>query len=312
MQPKVFISHATEDKKRFVTSFATLLRENGVDAWLDQWEIKAGDSLVDKIFEVGLKEANAVIIVLSKTSVQKPWVREELNTSVVNKICRGTKLIPVIIDECDVPECLRSIVWHRVKNLDSYDQSLQAMLAAIFDIVDKPPVGEPPSCFSGPPSKILGLSRVEELVFVEIAKRQIGDNIAAVIVHDIRVKPIFADIPEDELLESLEILEQEGLIHARHSIGATTARLSNLGFEKYAESYIQDYQGILVHIIALIINEDVLQNDQLAARLGQPIAFVDFMLNHLQNSGHIKKGDYVGGLSRVWHISPSLRRLLSS
>jgi hypothetical protein len=51
--------------------------------------------------EEGLKEARAVIIVLSKVSVQKPWVREELNTSVVNRISRGTRLIPVVIDDHD-------------------------------------------------------------------------------------------------------------------------------------------------------------------------------------------------------------------
>ena len=71
--PKVFVSHASEDKDRFVVEFARRLRENGVDAWLDQWEMKPGDSLVDKIFEEGLKEARAVIVVLSKVSVQKPW-----------------------------------------------------------------------------------------------------------------------------------------------------------------------------------------------------------------------------------------------
>ena len=31
--PKVFISHASEDKERFVVNFATALRENGIDAW---------------------------------------------------------------------------------------------------------------------------------------------------------------------------------------------------------------------------------------------------------------------------------------
>ncbi len=32
----------------------------------------SGDSLIDKIFEEGLKEANAVIIVVSKFSIEKP------------------------------------------------------------------------------------------------------------------------------------------------------------------------------------------------------------------------------------------------
>lgn len=122
------------------------MRENGVDAWLDQWEMKPGDSLVDNIFEEGLKDARAVIAwVLSKVSVQKPWVREELNTSVVNRISRGTRLIPVVIDDCEVPESLRSTLWQKVDDLADYDQSLQRILSAIFDVDDKPNIGQPPA-----------------------------------------------------------------------------------------------------------------------------------------------------------------------
>jgi hypothetical protein len=139
--PKVFVSHASEDKARFVVDFARRLRENGVNAWLDQREMKPGDSLVDKIFEEGLKEARAVVIVLSATSVQKPWVREELNASVVNRVTRGTKLIPVIIDDCDVPEALRSTVWQKVDDLNDYSASLQRILSVIFDVTDKPALG---------------------------------------------------------------------------------------------------------------------------------------------------------------------------
>ena len=63
MNPKVFISHAREDKERFVIDFASKLRANGVDAWLDKWEMLPGDSLVDKIFEEGIKEADSFIII---------------------------------------------------------------------------------------------------------------------------------------------------------------------------------------------------------------------------------------------------------
>ena len=80
INPKVFISHASEDKERLLRAFATKLRqEAGVDAWVDEWEIYPGDSLVQKIFEEGVKDAEAVIIVLSEHSVDKPWVREELS-----------------------------------------------------------------------------------------------------------------------------------------------------------------------------------------------------------------------------------------
>lgn len=81
--PIAFLSHDSEDKERFVLPFAARLRQRGVDAWVDRWEITAGDSLVDKTFEEGLKNASAVIVVLSHISIQKRWVREELDASVV-------------------------------------------------------------------------------------------------------------------------------------------------------------------------------------------------------------------------------------
>jgi len=37
MNPKVFVNHASEDKKRFVLDFAMKLRNHGVDAWLNKW-----------------------------------------------------------------------------------------------------------------------------------------------------------------------------------------------------------------------------------------------------------------------------------
>ncbi len=68
MNPKVFVSHASEDKGRFVIEFSQKLRSKGVDAWVDKWEMLPGDSLVDKIFEEGIKNAQAVIVVISKNS----------------------------------------------------------------------------------------------------------------------------------------------------------------------------------------------------------------------------------------------------
>ncbi|MES1982893.1 MAG: toll/interleukin-1 receptor domain-containing protein [Pseudomonadota bacterium] len=140
MNPKVFISHASEDKARFVTAFAERLRASGVDAWLDRWEMLPGDSLVDKIFEEGLRNASAVVVILSVNSVNKPWVREELNAAFVKRVNTGSKLIPIVLDDCAVPEALASTVWERVANLASYDASFGRILAAVTGSTEKPPL----------------------------------------------------------------------------------------------------------------------------------------------------------------------------
>lgn len=56
MSPKVFVSHASEDKDRFVLEFASRLRHKGIDAWLDKWEMLPGDSLLDKILKKELRK----------------------------------------------------------------------------------------------------------------------------------------------------------------------------------------------------------------------------------------------------------------
>jgi hypothetical protein len=107
--PKIFISHAGEDRERFVRRFAERLRAKGVDAWVSFWEINPGDSLVDKIFEEGLKDCQAFLLVLSHNSFNKSWVREELDAGMVRKIEKQTKLIAVRLDGCEVPECLNTL-----------------------------------------------------------------------------------------------------------------------------------------------------------------------------------------------------------
>jgi hypothetical protein len=310
--PKVFLSHASEDKDRFVVGFARQLRESGVDVWLDQWEMKPGDSLVDKIFEEGLKDARAVIIVLSTTSVQKPWVREELNASVVNRISRGTKLIPVVIDRCEVPESLRSTVWQKVDCLDDYSQSLQRILSAIFDANDKPPIGKPPARFSGTEPLISGLTRVDDLVLREIARLQIEQNNGLVTFDQICAEQTLEEVPQPELLDSLEILAQKYLIKISYVLGAPLSHvvLTDFGFQQFAEAYVPDYAEVVARVAALLVNENVCQNEELASRIQRPVGFVDFVLSLMESNNHIKVSKYIGGQSQVWQISPSLKRAL--
>src|SRR5829696_6528365 len=106
MAPKAFVSHAAEDKARFVVPFAEKLRARGIDAWLDAWEMLPGDSIVDRIFDEGIGEAAALIVVLSEASLASAWVKEEMNAGVVNMIDRKTKLIPVLIEDVEVPQAL--------------------------------------------------------------------------------------------------------------------------------------------------------------------------------------------------------------
>lgn len=310
MNPKVFVSHATEDKERFVINFAAKLRRKGIDAWLDRWEMLPGDSLVDKIFDEGLKDASAIVIVLSTNSVNKPWVKEELNAGIVSKLKKGTKVIPVVIDRCDVPEALKSTLWERIDNLSQYENSLDRIVASIYGHIEKPPLGNPPEYVKQQVLQIPGLTRMDSLVFKLSAEKELLNSPTI-----IDPKTLFAetDIPLSELEDSLEMLEQHGYIRLIRHVGPGPYRFSITlyGMDQYARAYIPDYSRIINDVVASIVNKQLTDNRFIADETGQRLRFVDHVLDLLENNGQIKLSKDIGGGVRVYNISVSLRRTLT-
>lgn len=311
LPPRVFISHASEDKQRFVVKFAQRLRENGVDAWLDQWEMRPGDSLVDKIFEQGLKHAQAVIIVVSATSVLKPWVREELNLSVVKRIGQGLKLIPVLIDQCEVPQALQSTLWQRIDDVENYDAQFKRILAAIFDVSDKPPLGKPPEQYVATTPILPTFTLNDARLLRAIAHYEVDLCEGAIPFGELRTQPELAALTEEELIESAEILAQkDAIVFEKLGPALGWLRLTLPGFQQYAEAFVPDYKESVARIAGLLINEDTATNRELAARTGKPLAFVNFVLDVLAEAGHIIVEKYGSGEWEIVRVKPSLKRAL--
>lgn len=312
MAPKVFVSHASEDKDRFVLEFATKLRSRGVDAWLDRWEMLPGDSLVDKIFEEGIKEAAAVIVVLSRFSVEKPWVREELNAAFVKRVNSGSKLIPVVIDDCQVPEALNSTLWQRVDKLTEYEASLDRIVAAIFGSTDKPPIGQQPQYSKSFVASIGDLSNMDSLVLklaCDDALKTGTDFINPGKVYLVDNKPV---VPEAELEDSLEVLDQHGYVELSRTLGAGLShfRVTTFGFDAYAHACIPNYDEVVAAVVAGIVNKQLHDNVTLEHELGKPRMLIDHILDVLESRRHISQSKMIDGLQRIYNISPTLKRSL--
>src|SRR6185369_12274806 len=103
----IFLSHNHKDKP-FVRQLALELKKRGVKVWLDEAEIKVGDSLIMKIQE-GLDEMEYVGAILSNNSVGSAWVEKELETALYQEINgRQVKILPILIDDCKLPSFLVS------------------------------------------------------------------------------------------------------------------------------------------------------------------------------------------------------------
>jgi hypothetical protein len=308
MPPKVFISHASEDKARFVLAFAARLRAAGIDAWLDRWEMQPGDSLVRKLFDEGLQGADTVIVVLSRFSVEKPWVREELDAAFVKRVHAGAKLVPVVLDDCEVPFVLRTLVWERIDDLASYDTSFARIVAAITGAYDKPPLGAPPSV----PPPVDGLAPVDARVLQVLGERVIQQGHELVDGAALRAGPALADLDDEALNDALEMLAQARLVRVEAAGGGLplAVQLTTTGVQRVGQSAQPDYATLVPRVAAALVNRPLRDAPALATQLDVSLFWVKHALDVLAERGDITLAKYGGGLVEVVDIGPGLRRAL--
>ncbi len=94
---KYFFSYSRNDAE-FVLKLARDLKSQDLDVWLDQLDIMPG-SRWDAAVEQALGEAACMLVVLSDTSVKSENVLDEVSYA----IKKGKKVIPLLIDNCEVP-----------------------------------------------------------------------------------------------------------------------------------------------------------------------------------------------------------------
>ena len=91
--PKVFLSYTSDDIE-LARRIAESLMAAGIDTWWDKWCIYPGDSLRQKIDE-GLTDCTHFLVLLTPQSIDKPWVKAEMDAAFVQKVEDQCKFLPV-------------------------------------------------------------------------------------------------------------------------------------------------------------------------------------------------------------------------
>lgn len=101
----VFVSHASGDA-RVASRVAMGLKAFDYDTWYDDWELLPGDSIIERI-EAAISEADVLLVLLSRSSVDSKWVRRELSTGLARQLSgKGVMVIPVVVEDCEIPDIL--------------------------------------------------------------------------------------------------------------------------------------------------------------------------------------------------------------
>jgi len=122
---RVFICHASKDKAT-VRRIAVELERYGVRVWLDERELRVGDSLRERI-EQAIEDSDHILVVLSRAALRRPWVKKEINAAFSLETDRQTNVIlPVLIDPCEVPLLLRDKLYADFR--EDFDLGMQQLL----------------------------------------------------------------------------------------------------------------------------------------------------------------------------------------
>lgn len=124
----VFLCHASADKP-FVRQVWSDLANLGHKPWLDEYEIKVGDSIVQKINE-GTKEAGALVLFLSKASAESAWVQREWSSALARQLsARNIRILPAMIEDCEIPSIIADVKYADFR--DSYNDGLAGLMSGL-------------------------------------------------------------------------------------------------------------------------------------------------------------------------------------
>lgn len=97
----VFISYSDTDKTT-VKRISAILEAKGYSVWWDQ-HIEIGKKF-DRVIEEELKQADCVLVVWTKRSVQSEWVRLEAEEAL-----RSKKIVPILLEEVELPLVFKNV-----------------------------------------------------------------------------------------------------------------------------------------------------------------------------------------------------------
>lgn len=142
VNPRVYLAHATADKP-IVRPLAEQLMANGVDVWLDEWDIEVGDSLRQKM-EAGLSGMTHFVVVLTPTALKKPWVAMEIDAGILGKIGGESHFVPLLVGVqfADLPIFLRTMLGIRLDPNNPAD--LKSLVDRLHGVSRRPELGPIP------------------------------------------------------------------------------------------------------------------------------------------------------------------------
>ncbi|HUM52758.1 MAG TPA: toll/interleukin-1 receptor domain-containing protein [Chitinophagales bacterium] len=134
MFDKVFISYASEDLE-YADKMYDFLEAKGLNPWLDKKKLRVGANW-DIEINRALKTSSFILLLLSSNSVSKRgYVQKEYKLALTyaqEKLEDDIFIIPILIDNCVIPEGLKKFQWKKYDDNDSFEEIFDSITFQIL------------------------------------------------------------------------------------------------------------------------------------------------------------------------------------
>ena len=279
--PKAFICHAGEDND-FAIELGNILFKNGVETWVDDWKILPGDKLFDKVFPA-IDKSDAFIIILSQHSINKPWVKEELDAALVKRMAEKTKIIPIRIDDCEVPLPLQATAWATIDLGKDIEGQIEPILISIFNKTIQPELGQIPERFQDA-EKVDDFNIVETSVLKCVLTMYENHGKEEIWGNQIQEETGYSPT---QINDAVEILHNRGLLQVQRFVGNPNYNFgiviaTSSAYIQYAPYFLsRDTESELKAVLTLIASSDKpITGDEIAISTGLTFIQINQYINN--------------------------------
>jgi len=296
-KPLVYLAHASEDHDTLAKPLAQRLIASGIDVWLDEWEIRPGDSLKRKM-ESGLEQCTHFLVLLTPASIGKAWVETEIDAGFLRALGGEIRFIGLRIGTAltDLSVFLRTLLCPTVDLAD--ETQVQKIIADLHGATLKPPLGDKPRYVQHVPSERGGWSQAAYTVGEHFTRTS---KLGRKFDPQLRVTEIAAatGLPEQDVRLALLDLVDAGLIEKSKALSDPSYYPVESFFVEFDSRFLDfDSQKDAVAVANWIVSNGSqrLKTEQIAQAFPQfTTRRLNSALNYLEKVKAIDARHYLGG-----------------
>jgi hypothetical protein len=125
----VYISYSRNDLEWVRNELLPGLRQAGLKTFIDVENVRAGDRL-DDVLSQALQQSRQVVAVMSPAWAESELAQQEVN-AVIQPDHKNIKLVPILLETCEVPVGLRGILYADFTNPSNRAKAMQGLLRSL-------------------------------------------------------------------------------------------------------------------------------------------------------------------------------------